>query len=62
MISCSPIRSTFHIVNKSSAQSFATSIKQLYKNKFNQELTTHVFDITGGLKELSRKDLLQINN
>lgn len=62
MISCSPIRSTFHIVNKSSAQSFAASIKQLYKNKFSQELTTHVLNITGGLKELSRKDLLQINN
>lgn len=62
MISCSPIKSTFHLVDKSHVQTFINSIKQLYKNKFGEELTTHVLTLTGGMKELSKKELLLINN
>ena len=62
MISCSPIRSTFHIVDKSQTQHFVSEIKQAYKNKFNEELTTHILNLTGGLKELTKKELQTANN
>jgi len=54
MISCSPIRSTFHIVEKNYAQSFSTTIKKSYKEKFNEKLVTHTLSLTGGLRELTQ--------
>ena len=57
MISCSPIRSTFHIVEKNQTRSFMETIRKNYKEKYNEELTTHILSLTGGLKELTQKEI-----
>jgi galactokinase len=57
MISCSPIRSTFHIVEKIHTRNFVEAIKNNYRDKYNEELTTHILSLKGGLKELTQKEI-----
>ncbi len=57
MISCSPIRSTFHIVEKNHTKSFVETISKTYKEKYNEELTTYILSLKGGLKELTQKEI-----
>lgn len=57
MISCSPINSTFHIVEKNSSASFSNTIKKLYKEKFEKDLITYTFNLSGGLKELTSQEV-----
>jgi galactokinase len=57
MISCSPLRSTFHIVDKAHSHSFTEEIKKNYFEKFGEELKTYTFNLTSGLKELSQKEI-----
>lgn len=60
MISCSPISSTFHVVDKSSSSAFSNEIKRLYKEKFAKELITYTFSFSGGLKELTTQEVQHI--
>lgn len=62
MISCSPLRSTFNIVEKTKSDSFISAIKTQYYNKFNEELTTYKFSITQGIKEFSAKKINLVEN
>ncbi|MEJ5352337.1 MAG: galactokinase family protein [Melioribacteraceae bacterium] len=55
MISCSPLRSTYHIVKKDCSESFINFIKYLFKEKFNQELVAYKFNFAEGIKEFSSK-------
>ena len=57
MISCSPIRSTLNIIEKSETDSFIELIKNNYRKKFNDDLITYKFSSKEGLKEFSSKKL-----
>lgn len=57
MISCSPLRSTFHIVDKEHSHAFTEEIKKNYFEKFGEELKTYTFNLTSGLKELTQKEI-----
>jgi galactokinase len=57
MISCSPWRTTFHIVTKEKSKSFVKQITRLYSDKFGEEPEFFTFTIAGGLKEIPIKKL-----
>ncbi|MCL4550846.1 MAG: hypothetical protein M1495_20015, partial [Bacteroidetes bacterium] len=46
-ISCSPIRSTFHLVESNKVEEYTNTIKKLYENKFHSQLKTYVVKLTG---------------
>jgi galactokinase len=62
MISCSPIKSVFNIVDVNLTENFITQMRDLYKNKFNSELTVHNMKITSGVRKISTKDLIFFSN
>lgn len=55
MISCSQLRSTYHIVKKDCSKEFIDYMQKLYKEKYGEELTAYTFNFSNGLKELSLK-------
>lgn len=55
MISCSPLRSTYHIIQKNCSDNFIYLIKQLFKEKFNEELTAYKLKFANSLKEINLK-------
>ena len=54
-ISCSPIRSTFHLVANDKVEDFIATIEKLYENKFHSPLKTYVLKLSGGVKRISRQ-------
>ncbi len=56
-ISCSPIRSTFHLVESDKVEEYTKTIKKLYENKFHSQLKTYVVKLTGGVKKISHKEI-----
>ncbi len=56
MISCSPIKSTFHIVRNDKIENFANVIKASYGKKYNSTLNTVVLKLTNGVKKISYKE------
>ena len=56
-ISCSPIRSTFHLVESDKVEEYTNTIKKLYENKFHSQLKTYVVKLTGGVKKISHKEI-----
>ncbi len=57
MISCTSLRSTYHIVRKDSSQNFIDYIQHLYNEKYNRELKSYVFNFSDGIKECTIKKL-----
>ncbi len=57
MISCSPWRTTFHIVTNEKSKSFIKQITRLYNDKFGEEPEFFTFTIAGVLKEIPIKKL-----
>lgn len=55
MISCSPLRSTFHLVEKDKSKSFIKQITKAYKDKFGEEPEFFNFTLSNGMKEISFK-------
>ncbi len=51
MISCSPIESTYNIVEADKADLIAESIKNAYLKEFGQTLVTYSLDMVNGLKD-----------
>ena len=56
MISCSPIKSTFHIVHNDKIENFTNAIKIVYEKKYNTELKTVVLKLSSGVKKISSKE------
>lgn len=62
MISCSPIKSVFNIVEESFTDNFIKQIDNTYKTRFKKELKFHVLKITRGVKRISLKELTAMSN
>jgi galactokinase len=56
MISCSPIKSTFHFVHNEAVELFTETIKEAYERKYNKSLKIVVLKLTSGVKKLSPKE------
>ncbi|MFA3782151.1 galactokinase [Melioribacteraceae bacterium 4301-Me] len=57
MISCSPIRSTFHLVESAYVENFVDKIKKTYYNQYNNELDVHILNISKGIEIIPSKKL-----
>ncbi|MCX7797029.1 MAG: hypothetical protein N2249_00210 [Melioribacter sp.] len=55
MISCSPLRSTFHILKKGSSDNFISLMKSLFKERYNEELTAYKFNFASSVKNIFTK-------
>jgi galactokinase len=62
MISCSPIKSVFNIVEEKLTGNFIDQISGLYQNRFHRDLTIHNLKITHGVRKISVKDLIASTN
>lgn len=62
MISCSPIKSVFNIVDEKLTDNFVMKIGRLYKEQFGKELKFHILKITRGVKRVSSKELTALSN
>lgn len=62
MISCSPIKSVFNIVEESFTENFIKQINMIYQTRFNKELKFHVLKITHGVKKVTSKELTVMSN
>lgn len=60
MISCTPKRGIFNLVNKSDSDNYINYIKHQYKEKFSEDLTVYSFRISKGIKEISSKEIESI--
>jgi len=50
MISCSPKRSIFSIVNKNNSDSYLSEIKSAYLKRYGTELSVYNMKISSGVK------------
>lgn len=57
IISCSPNRSTFHLVDDEKMDHFTDTLKNSFKEKFGNELQMHIVKLTGGVKKISLKEI-----
>lgn len=57
LISCSPIRSTFHLVDDERLDQFTDTLKKSFKARFQNDLKTYVVKLTGGVKKISLKQI-----
>ncbi|MEG8946530.1 galactokinase [Rosettibacter firmus] len=57
MISCTSIRSSYHIVRKECSEKFIDYIKNVYREKFNKEVTTYTLEFSDGVLLFSQKKL-----
>jgi len=57
MISCTPINSSFHIVENSEVEQFINTMKNLFKAKYKQQLVTYIVKLSGGIKKISLREL-----
>lgn len=62
MISCSPIKSVFNIVEESLTKNFVENIGSLYKEQYGKELKFHILNITNGVKKISLKEVMSLSN
>jgi len=60
MISCTPINSSFHIVENSEVENFTNIMKNLFRIKYHKELVTHIVKPSGGIKKISLKKLTSV--
>jgi galactokinase len=56
MISCSPIKSTFHFVHNDAVEFFMESIKESYERKYGKSLKTILVKLTSGVKKISPRE------
>lgn len=57
MISCSPLRSTFNLVEDDKVDKFISEIKNSYENKFNKQLKIYIVKLAGGVKKIPLKEI-----
>lgn len=57
LISCSPFRSTFHLVDDVMIEQFTETLKKSFKEKFHTELKVHKVRLTGGVKKIPLKEI-----
>ncbi|NMB81581.1 MAG: hypothetical protein GYA14_07155, partial [Ignavibacteria bacterium] len=57
MISCSPYRATFHLVQKEKTKYFIKQICNSYKEKYKEEPEFLITSMTTGIKEIPLKKL-----
>jgi galactokinase len=57
IICCSPMRSTFHLVDDDKLDQFTTSIKKSFKDRFQNDLKVYSVKLSGGVKQISSKKL-----
>lgn len=57
IICCSPVRSTFHLVDYDKFDQFTASIKKSFENHFQNELKIYSVKLSGGVKQISLKEL-----
>ncbi|KAF0152283.1 MAG: galactokinase [Ignavibacteria bacterium] len=62
MVSCSPIKSVFNIVDENFTANFIYQLGNLYKRKYNSELKFHILKITHGVKKIATKDMTALSN
>lgn len=60
MISCTPINSSFHIVENSEIENFTAILKKLFKAKYQKQLVTHIVKLSGGIKKISLNELSSV--
>jgi galactokinase len=60
MISCTPINSSFHIVENSEVEHFANTMKNLFQAKYHKQLVTHIVKLSGGINKISSKELSSV--
>ena len=56
MINCTPIRSTFNIVEDDNIDRFTQAMKRVYEQKFNNQLKTYTVKLTSGVKKIPLHD------
>lgn len=57
IICCSPIRSTFHLVDDDKIEQFTASMKKSFKAHFKNELKIYPVKLSGGIKQISLKNM-----
>ncbi|MCX6169874.1 MAG: hypothetical protein NTX65_11070 [Ignavibacteriales bacterium] len=57
IICCSPVRSTFHIIDDDKLENFIFSIRKSYRNHYNNELKIYTIKLSGSIKQSSSKKL-----
>ncbi len=57
LISCSPSRSTFHVVKNETLDFFKYKMNESFKNYFNRDLKIFTVNLTGGIKKISQKEI-----
>lgn len=57
MISCSPIRSTFNLVEDDKVEKYVFEMKNYYENKFNKQLKIYIVKLAGGVKKIPLKEI-----
>lgn len=57
LISCSPNRSTFHLVDDERIDQFKHILKNSFKARFGNDLKIHVVKLSGGVKKISLKEI-----
>jgi len=62
MISCSPIKSVYNIIEERFTDNFINQISKLYSSKYNSELKFHILKITHGIKTINYKELTSMSN
>ncbi len=57
IICCSPVRSTFHFIDDDKLDQYEVSIKKSFKNHFQNELKIYSVKLSGGVQQISLKEL-----
>lgn len=60
MISCTPKRSTFHLVSRDSTNRYVEHIKESFNRKFNTGLDVYSFHISKGIKDIPSNEIEKI--
>ncbi|MBA4406066.1 hypothetical protein C0389_02210 [bacterium] len=57
LISCSPNRSTFHLVDDDKLDQFSDILKKSFQEKFQKNLKIYIVKLAGGVKKISLKKI-----
>lgn len=57
MISCSPLKCTYHVVKRDCSKKFIEHIQNSYRERYGEEFTAYTFSLSNGVKELSSKKI-----
>ncbi|MEW6652713.1 MAG: hypothetical protein AB1394_04495, partial [Bacteroidota bacterium] len=62
MISCSPIKSVFNIVEENFTENFINEIGSIYQGRYKSQLKFHILKITRGVKKVFSKEMAYLSN